>query len=84
MKMGCSKKDPFPTHRGNFHRPKRVEGNHLKVLNLYRMSGEGGIVNFPRGGGEVDLFWNDAISGAFILHLPCSKMLQQVEASGVF
>ena len=29
------------------------EGNHLKnVLNLYRMSGEGGIVNFLRGGGS--------------------------------
>ena len=51
--MGRSKKDPFPTHRGNFRLPGRGEGNHLKnVLNLDRMSGEGegGIVNFLHGG----------------------------------
>ena len=36
------KKDPYPTHRGNFCRPGRGEGNCLKnVLNLYRMSEEG-------------------------------------------
>ena len=53
--MGHSKKDPYPTHRGNFHRPKREVGNCLKNVfdeNLYRMSreGEGGIVYFLRGG----------------------------------
>ena len=38
--MGCSKKDPYPTQRGNFRHPGRR--NYLKnVLNLYRMSGEG-------------------------------------------
>ena len=36
--MGRSKKDPYPTHRGNFCRPERGVGI---VLNLYRMSGEG-------------------------------------------
>ena len=59
FEISRSKKDPFPTHRGNFRRPGRGEGNHLKnVLNSYRMSreGEGGIVNFLRGGGGSGSF----------------------------
>ena len=52
--MGCSKKDPYLTHRGNFRRPERGGGRDClkNVLNLYRMSGEGegGIANFLRGG----------------------------------
>ena len=50
--LGCLKKDPCPTHRGNFCRLGRG-GNCLKnVLNFYGMSGEreGDIVNFLRGG----------------------------------
>ena len=50
-----SKKDPYPTHRGNFG---EGEGNCLKnVLNPERR--EGGIVHSLRGG--MDLFWNDPI-----------------------
>ena len=40
--LGCSKKDPYPTHRENFRRPERGGRDCLKnVLNLYRMSREG-------------------------------------------
>ena len=50
--MARSKKDPYPTHRENFCRPERGGRDCLKnALNLYRMSGEGGIANFLRGGG---------------------------------
>ena len=50
--MGHSRKDPFPTHRGNFRRPGGG-GNRLKnVLNLYRMSGEGeGVLLISSVGG---------------------------------
>ena len=56
LALGRSKKDPFPTQRGNIISFVRAvgEGNRLKnVLNLYRMSGEGegSIVNFLRAGG---------------------------------
>ena len=52
--LGRSKKDPYPTHRGNFRRLERGGGRDClkNVLNFYRMSreGEGGIANFLRGG----------------------------------
>ena len=39
MTMGHSKKDPYPTHRGNFH-PLGGEGElPTDCFNLYRMSG---------------------------------------------
>ena len=49
VRLGCSKNDPFLTHKGNFQCPERWEGGCLKnVFNLYRMPGkvEEGIVNF--------------------------------------
>ena len=61
--MGCSKKDPYPTHRGNFRRPESGGRDCLKtVLSLSRMSREGGggvllisSVGGGGGGGVIDL-----------------------------
>ena len=59
--MGCSKKDPYPTQRGNFCHPGRR--NYLKnVLNLYRMSGEGEGALLTSSIGGMDLFWNDPMT----------------------
>ena len=52
--LGRSKKDPYPTHRGNSSRPGKGGGKLSKnVLNLYRMSGEvdGGILLISSVGG---------------------------------
>ena len=46
IKLGRSKKDPNPTHKGNFRRPRRRELNGLKKV----LRGGGGTVNFLRGG----------------------------------
>ena len=63
IKLGRSKKDPNPTHRGNFRRPRGRELNGLKnVLNLYRMSEEGdGVLLISSVGGMdpgYELFGN--------------------------
>ena len=64
-KLGHSKKDSYPTHRGNFHRPEKAGGGGsdcLKnILNLYKMSGEGqgkGVLLISSMGG-MGLFWNN-------------------------
>ena len=51
--MGHSRKDPEPTHTGNFC-PSKREGNHLKnVLNFYTMSERGkGYCQFLEKGGS--------------------------------
>ena len=42
-KLGHSRKDPYPTHRGNFRHPEIGGGGDClkNILNLYKMSGEG-------------------------------------------
>jgi hypothetical protein len=67
--MGCSRKDPYSPHRGNFC---CLEGEGKKKLFLIIVNvlghpkGVGGLTSYFLCGGGMDIFWNDpcaSISG---------------------
>jgi hypothetical protein len=62
FELGCSRKDPYSPHRGNFCRP---EGERRKKLFLIIVNvlghpkGVGGLTSYFLCGGGMDVFWND-------------------------
>jgi hypothetical protein len=63
--LGCSRKDPYSPHRGNFCRP---EGERRKKLFLIIVNvlghpkGVGGLTSYFLCGGGMDVFWNDPLN----------------------
>ena len=62
--LGCSKKEPYPTHRGNFSCPERESQrgeSYEECLKFVQDVHKGGIVNFLHGG--IDIFLNNPFCG---------------------